>query len=413
MTFQGRSKSNSNKNTSARSSKSNNSRPSKPTSNNRNEGRQKKKLASSIDPRMLVKKAVPLNEKVYVSERTYDDFAIHSKLKLALKAKKFLKPTEIQDKSIEYIMDGRDVLGIAKTGTGKTGAFLIPFIDRWLNDKSFLQVLVVVPTRELALQVEEEFKSLTKGFNFNSACFIGGTNINTDYLKLKKQLHLIVGTPGRLRDLSNRNELHLKNIEVFILDEFDRMLDMGFAQDIKYITSKMVKRKQTLLYSATLDKSQQSMINALLNDPVEVKVSTGEATSDHIEQKIIEVGRNEDKFSILLSMLQQEHFDKVIIFTETKRGVQMLCEKLSKAKLKVDQIHGNKTQNYREKALQKFKKGEVQILIATDVAARGLDISDVTHVINYQLPMTMDSYIHRIGRTGRAGKGGTAYTFVD
>jgi ATP-dependent RNA helicase RhlE len=410
MTFQGRNSSN--KNSSSRNS-SNNNRPNKPSQNNRSEGRQKKKLVSSIDPKTLVKKAVPLNEKVYVSERTYDDFNIHPKLKQALKVKKFERPTEIQDKSIEYIMDGRDVLGIAKTGTGKTGAFLIPFIDRWLNDKSFLQVLVVVPTRELALQVEEEFKSLTKGFNLNSASFIGGTNINTDYLKLKKQLHLIVGTPGRLKDLSNRNELHLKNIEVFILDEFDRMLDMGFAQDIKYITGKMVKRKQTLLYSATLDKSQLPMIHTLLYEPIEVKVSSGEATSDHIEQKIIQVGKNEDKFSILLSMLQEAHFDKVIIFTETKRGVQMLCEKLTKAKLKADQIHGNKTQNYREKALQKFKKGEVQILIATDVAARGLDISDVSHVINYQLPMTMDSYIHRIGRTGRAGKGGTAYTFVD
>ncbi len=349
----------------------------------------------------------------YHTERSFADMPLHPQLKAAIAKKGFEKPTEIQDKTLETLLEGRDLLGIARTGTGKTGAFLIPIIHRLLESGRNFQTLVMAPTRELAVQIEEEFRSLSKGLNLHSACFIGGTNINRDMQNLKRKSHLVVGTPGRLLDLSNRRALYFQDFEVLVLDEFDRMLDMGFAQDVRKITAAMSKRKHTLLFSATLDRQQQPFIDQLLSNPVEVKVSSGEATGEHIEQEIIRLDEGQDKFSTLLQMVQQPDFEKVLVFAETKRWVNRVSKKLNQAGIRADEIHGNKTQNYRQKALDKFKNGKIQILVATDVAARGLDVSDVTHVINYQLPSSMDSYIHRIGRTGRAGKKGKAYTFVN
>lgn len=230
---------------------------------------------------------------------------------------------------------------------------------------------------------------------------------------MRRRSHLVVATPGRLIDLANRGALRFKDFKVLILDEFDRMLDMGFSQDVKRITEAMTQREHTMLFSATVDNKQQPFINKLLNNPVEIKVSSGEATGEHIDQEIIRLNEGEDKFNYLLNMVQQPNFDKVLVFAETKRWVNRVNKKLAQAGVRSDEIHGNKTQNYRQKALGKFKNGKIQVLVATDVAARGLDVSDVTHVINYQLPASMDSYIHRIGRTGRAGKKGKAYTFVN
>jgi ATP-dependent RNA helicase RhlE len=278
---------------------------------------------------------------------------------------------------------------------------------------STFQTLVIVPTRELAVQVEEEFRSMTHGLNLYSACFIGGTNIERDIQKLRRDAHLVVGTPGRLLDLQERRVLHLNRFGVLILDEFDRMLDMGFAPSVQRITRAMTGRKQTLLFSATVDKTQQHLIDQMLRDPKVVKVSSGETTGDHIAQDIINVSEGADKFAMLLDLLRQADFEKVLLFAETKGWVKRLHKKLIGAGLRADLIHGDKTQNTRQRALDQFKQGRVQILVATDVAARGLDVSDVTHVINYQLPRTYDSYIHRIGRTGRAGKGGKAFTFVE
>ncbi|MCK5066434.1 MAG: DEAD/DEAH box helicase, partial [Bacteroidales bacterium] len=272
--------------------------------------------------------------------------------------------------------------------------------------------LVVVPTRELALQVEEEFKSMSKGLGLFSACFIGGTNINRDLQTLRRNSHVVIATPGRLLDLTDRRAIDLGKFKTLVLDEFDRMLDMGFIHDVKRILEGLKQRTNTMLFSATLDKSQQSMIDTILSNPVTVKVSGGTRGGDSIDQDIIRLKPGEDKFKILKNMLNGDEFDKVLLFEETKHRVSKLCVKLNKAGIAAEQIHGNKSQNARQSALKAFKQGRVKVLVATDVASRGLDISDVSHVINYQVPQTHDSYIHRIGRTGRAGKSGKAYTFV-
>ncbi|MEZ5071942.1 MAG: DEAD/DEAH box helicase [Bacteroidales bacterium] len=329
-----------------------------------------------------------------------------------LRAKGYERPTEIQDKTLESLLDGRDLLGIAKTGTGKTGAFLVPIVQHMLESNRNLQALVLVPTRELALQVQEEFQSMTKGLRLYSACFIGGTNINKDLHILRKRQDVVIGTPGRLLDLQSRRALDLGQFTTLVLDEFDRMLDMGFIHDIKRILGMMDRRNQNMLFSATLDTSQQGIIDSILRDPVTVKVSEGNVSADGIDQDVIRVAPGEDKFRKLVDLLHRDGFDKVLLFEETKHRVNRLCVRLNKSGIQAVQIHGNKSQNARQQALSAFKSGKVRVLVATDVAARGLDIQDVSHVVNYQVPLTHDSYIHRIGRTGRAGKGGMAYTFV-
>ena len=373
----------------------------------------KKKKVSTLDPRRLINSGIEREPEKFIPSQLFDSMSINGKLKNNLAKKGFTHPTQIQEETIDHLIEGRDLLGIANTGTGKTGAFLIPIIEQLLNSKEPFTSLVVVPTRELALQVETEFKSLTHGMHLFAASFIGGTNINRDFGHLRRQNHLIIGTPGRLLDLSNRGMLRLQDISVLILDEFDRMLDMGFVNDIKKMVRMMTNRRQTMLFSATLDKSQHTLIHQLLRNPVEVKVSAGESTSDQIDQDIIRVPEGSDKFAMLMDLIEGKDFEKVLIFAETKRMVDKVSKKLNQMGVRADQIHGNKSQNYRVNALEKFKRGHVRVLVATDVAARGIDVSDVTHVINYQLPMTFDNYVHRIGRTGRAGKRGKAFTFVD
>ncbi|MTI19570.1 DEAD/DEAH box helicase, partial [Fulvivirga sp. RKSG066] len=293
-------------------SKSNNA-----TNNNRrrNNGRGgRKKAVSSIDPKMLVKKAVQKEETIYQAPRGYDEMPLSPNLKANLHAKGFKRPTQIQNDTIEHLIAGRDLLGVANTGTGKTGAFLIPIIEQLLNAPKPFQTLVVVPTRELALQVEQEFSALSNRLGLYSSSFIGGTNVNSDLKKLRRKSHLIIGTPGRLMDMVERGALHLKDISTLVLDEFDRMLDMGFVNDIKRMVKAMSNRKQTMLFSATVDKTQKSLINELLNNPVEVKVSTGESTSDQIEQDIIKVPQGADKYNMLLDLISDRDFEKVLIF---------------------------------------------------------------------------------------------------
>jgi ATP-dependent RNA helicase RhlE len=380
--------------------------------NNRRNTKNKQK-PSNLNPALLQRKASDVEVIDYESSRTFEDMPLSGKLKQCLSKKGFEKPTEIQDKTLESLLEGRDILGIAQTGTGKTGAFLMPIIEQLQQNRKKSFALVVVPTRELAVQVDDEFKSMTKGMGFFSACLIGGTNINIDIGALRRSVHLVVATPGRLLDLEKRRSLDLRQFNTLVLDEFDRMLDMGFINDVKSIIKSMQQRKQTMLFSATLDKTQQQMIDQTLHNPVTVKVSTGEATGDHIDQEVIKLRDGEDKLKVLIDMVSDSNFEKVLVFDETKRRVSKLCENLNKAGISSDQIHGNKSQTQRQKALSKFKDGKVKVLVATDVAARGIDVSDVTHVINYQIPMTFDSYIHRIGRTGRAGKAGKAFTFVN
>lgn len=380
---------------------------------NHNRKNQRKKAVSTIDPKQLIKKAVVKEEKKYVPSRTFDQMPISANLRANLHMKGFKYPTQIQNDTLEYLLDGRDLLGVANTGTGKTGAFLIPIIEQLLSGKKPFQSLVVVPTRELALQVEEEFKSLSHKLGLYSASFIGGTNVNADVRKLNKRHHLIIGTPGRLMDMVDRGALRLNTISNLILDEFDRMLDMGFVNEIKKMVKLMNNRKQTMLFSATIDKTQQSLISTLLHNPVEVKVSSGTSTSDQIDQDIIRVPEGGNKFQLLMDLIQESKIEKAIIFAETKRMVDKVGKQLNRSGVSADVIHGNKSQNYRTKALDKFKSGQINILVATDVAARGIDVDNVSHVINYQLPLTFDSYVHRIGRTGRAGKTGKAFTFID
>ncbi|MCK5664723.1 MAG: DEAD/DEAH box helicase, partial [Thiotrichaceae bacterium] len=326
-------------------------RPIRPTgkqNNNRRPVRQGSgRKKSTLDPSLLIRKATGEEVKDYVSPRAYDDMPISPNLKECLFKKGFKRPTEIQDKTLEALLEGRDMLGIAQTGTGKTGAFLIPIIEKLLANKHKSYALVVVPTRELATQVEEEFRSMTKGLGLNSAVFIGGTNINRDIQNLRRPNNVIIGTPGRLLDLNSRNVLDLKQFKTLVLDEFDRMLDMGFVHDVKRIISAMQQRQQTMLFSATLDKTQRELISSILNNPLTVQVSQGNTTADNIEQDIIRISNGDDKFKVLLNMVTNDTYEKVLLFEETKHKASRLCKKLNSSGILSDQIHGNKSQNAR------------------------------------------------------------------
>lgn len=372
-----------------------------------------KKKESTLDAKLLVKKAQPSGQAGFRSETPFTKLNLQPTLLKNLKDKGYESMTNIQEQSIFPLMEGRDLLGISNTGSGKTGAFLIPIIEHAKADQQQFTALIVTPTRELALQIEEEFKTLSKGMNLYSATFIGGTNINSDFKSLNRKLHVIVGTPGRLLDLYDRKLLKLNQVNTLVLDEFDRMLDMGFIHDVKKLVNAMTKRSQTMLFSATLEPSQKSLIDGLLDNPIVVKINSGGSTSENVEQETIRVPEGRDKFEMLAGLFKDKTMDRVIIFTETKRLADRLSKKLNESGIKSGLIHGNKSQNFRNKTIEEFKNGTTRVLVATDVAARGIDVADVTHVINYQLPMSMDSYIHRIGRTGRAGKTGRAITFVN
>ncbi|NJC25072.1 DEAD/DEAH box helicase [Neolewinella antarctica] len=374
-------------------------------------GRRSTHVYKPIASHLMVHEAVPMQEVTYDAKTKYADWDIHPKLKVALRQAGWVAPTEIQEVSFADIIELKDIMGIATTGTGKTGAFLIPIIDALLKDEPF-QTLVLAPTRELALQIEQEFKTLTKGMTFSSLTLIGGRNINSDIHALKRNYDLIVATPGRLKDLYGQGKIDLAQASVLILDEFDRMLDMGFQKDVKFIADKIGQRDQTMLFSATRDKTQETIVNYFLTDPVIHQVSSGEASAEHINQTV-QVVSGDERFDQLIDMMGDPKMKRVLVFAETKHRVKKITKKLSQAGIATDEIHGNKSQNYRQKALGKFKSGKIKALCATDVAARGLDIDDVTHVINFEAPTDYDVYIHRVGRTGRNGKTGEAITFVD
>ncbi|MBK6543900.1 MAG: DEAD/DEAH box helicase [Saprospiraceae bacterium] len=375
--------------------------------------KKRKPLPKELDSSNFIKKAIPLEESKYEATRTIKDLPVDAAIITNLLKKGYEFPTEIQDRSIEAIQAGRDFLGLAKTGTGKTAAFLIPIVHALLDQKPAFQVLIISPTRELAMQIEQEYRSLTTGLKLFSTCLIGGTSVDKDIQRLKRPTHLIIGTPGRITDMVRQRSLDLSCFSVLVLDEFDRLLDMGFSNDIQKLVGGMKNRKQTILFSATEEKGQRQLIDRLLRNPVEVKLNIGNASGDHIEQEIIQIKQGETKMEVLLKMVRDTSFEKVLVFAETKQWVKKVCHNLRHAGIKADEIHGNKSQNYRIKALESFKNQKIQVLVATDVAARGLDIVDVSHVINFQQPKNLDSYIHRIGRTGRAGKSGKAYTFVN
>lgn len=374
----------------------------------------KNKRKSNIDYRKLAQSATPeVKQKEFVAEISFNDMELDSKLKANVLAKGFTHPTEIQEATYQHVKNGDNVVGIANTGTGKTAAFLIPIIQKICEQGHSQDSLIIVPTRELANQVELEFRSLSKGLNLKSVCFIGGGSVSKDVSLAKRSNDLIIGTPGRLLDLINRKALRLSNVKTLVLDEFDRMLDMGFINDINRILDQIKSREQTLLYSATLDKTQAQLVSTIAKDHKKIQIDSGKSANGNIDQHVIKVEDGEDKYKMFQELLGQPEFTKVIVFAETKRLVDRLAKKLNNNGIKTGLIHGDKSQNFRNKAIAQFKKGNSKVLIATDVVARGIDIDDISHVVNYQLPQTMDSYLHRIGRTGRAGKKGVAYTLVD
>jgi superfamily II DNA/RNA helicase len=342
--------------------------------------------------------------------KLFTDFALHQILQNNIAKKGLVNPTPIQGLTIPEILKGRDVIGIANTGTGKTAAFTLPIVEKLLKNKN-TRVLIMAPTRELAEQIEREVKTFVVGLPIRTALCIGGRFIDEQMRKLGNAPQFVIGTPGRLMDLERRKRIQFNSFNVVILDEMDRMLDMGFLKDIKEILLKIPRERQTLLFSATMPKLIQELARQFLTDPLEFTVKP-RATSRNVEQEMVKIKKGEEKIERLHAILLDPDYYKVIIFGRTKRGVDHLEKELTARGFKVDAIHGDKTQNKRSRAIKSFTRDEVNILVATDVAARGLDIPDVTHVINYDIPETYDDYVHRIGRTGRGDKSGKAITFV-
>ncbi|EKE19682.1 MAG: hypothetical protein ACD_8C00124G0031 [uncultured bacterium] len=382
-----------------------------PFNNGGGGGRKKRFTGNFIDISRFINKAAPqVAEEKYVPDTIFADFKIEESIKKNIAARGFEHPTPIQDKTIPHILAGKDLIGLANTGTGKTGAFLLPMLDKIIKNPSE-KLLVVVPTRELAIQIQEEFRAFAAGLRIGSVVVVGGANIRSQIECLRSRYNVVIGTPGRLKDLIQRKNLHLNQFANVVLDEADRMLDMGFMPDVRYLLSLVKPERQTLFFSATLAPEIERLIQEFLKDPVKISIKTRE-TSANIDQDVVRVKPGEDKIEVLQDLLRKAHFSKVLIFSRTKHGAEKLSIILSKNGFKAQSIHGDKSHAKRQKALKLFKENYVEILVATDVAARGLDIPDVSHVINFDVPATYDDYVHRIGRTGRAGKTGTALTFV-
>lgn len=366
-----------------------------------------------IHPSKFINKAVAkADEVVYDSKHKFADFPFGSQLHHNISTKGYVTPSAIQDQAIPHIIEGKDVIGLANTGTGKTAAFLLPIIERQSGIMLRPSVLIVAPTRELAQQIDEQFREFSKGLNLYSALIVGGVNVDRQIRDLKRRPHFIIGTPGRLKDLMQRRLLKLDNMTTLVLDEADRMLDMGFLPDIRQIVDAMPRERQSLFFSATITPDIQALISNFLTDPITVSVRTSE-TSEHVEQDVIEARDKTHKVELLTEMLQKSEYDKVLVFGETKFGVQRLSDHLDHSGIPSAAIHGNKNQSQRQRALKQFKDEKVRVLVATDVAARGLDIPNVSHVINFDTPQNYEDYIHRIGRTGRGGASGHAHTFIE
>jgi len=376
-------------------------------------GRSRGPAKKYIHPSKFINKAVSkADEVVYEAKHKFADFPFGSQLHHNITTKGYDTPSAIQDQAIPFIIEGRDVIGLANTGTGKTAAFLLPIIERQSGIMLRPSVLIVAPTRELAQQIDEQFREFSKGLNLYSTLIVGGVNIERQIRDLKRRPHFIIGTPGRLKDLMQRHVLKLDNMTTLVLDEADRMLDMGFLPDIRQIVDAMPRERQTLFFSATITPEITALTKSFLNDPATVSVRTSE-TAEHVEQDVIEARDKNHKVELLTEMLRGADYDKVLVFGETKFGVQRLSDHLDQSGIPSAAIHGNKNQSQRQRALKQFKDQKVKVLVATDVAARGLDIPNVSHVINFDTPQTYEDYIHRIGRTGRGGASGRAHTFVD
>jgi len=346
----------------------------------------------------------------------FTDLGLHKLVLKAVTDEGYETPTPIQLQSIPHLLEGRDLLGIAQTGTGKTAAFALPTLNRLLKHGKTRKskspyVLVLAPTRELAGQIAESFQTYSKFMDCVTQTVFGGVKINRQIRSLEKGCHVLVATPGRLLDLMNQGAVHLRDLEVLILDEADQMLDMGFIHDLRKIIAKVPEDRQTLLFSATMPKLIEDMAGRYLSDPVRVSVAPESTTAERVTQGVIHVA-NSDKLQLLGKLLDDPKMDRALVFTRTKHGADKVVRKLIAKGYPALAIHGNKSQPQRMKALNAFKSGECRILIATDIAARGIDIDGISHVINFEMPNVAEQYVHRIGRTARAGKDGISISLV-
>ena len=333
----------------------------------------------------------------------------------ALTQEGYEKPTPIQAQAIPHLLKGKDLLGTAQTGTGKTAAFAIPILQNLhhKNTKNHqIKALVLTPTRELAIQIEESFKAYGRHLPLKTLVIFGGVKQGAQEQALKRGVDVLVATPGRLLDFINQGIISLKNLEIFVLDEADRMLDMGFVHDVKRVVKLLPQKRQTLFFSATFPKEIQELANSMLHKPVKIEVAPVSSTADTINQSIYFVEKD-DKLDLLAHILKDEKLDQVLVFARTKHGSDKIARKLHKDNISAEAIHGNKSQNARQTALSNFKNKKTRVLVATDIAARGIDIDDLKYVINFELSDVSETYVHRIGRTGRAGAEGTSISFVD
>src|SRR3984957_8764517 len=336
----------------------------------------------------------------------------------ALKTEGYIKPTPIQEQAIPIVLQNRDLLGCAQTGTGKTAAFAIPILQLLYQDRlqhkeqKTIKALILTPTRELAIQIDESFANYGKHTGLKHMVIFGGVSQNPQTDALRRGVDIVVATPGRLLDLMNQGYVHLQHIRMLVLDEADRMLDMGFVHDVKKIIAKVPAKRQTLFFSATMPNEIQQLANTILNRPERVEVTPVSSTADTIQQSLYYVEKN-DKKALLIHLLKDKAIKTALVFTRTKHGADKVVKDLVRVGITAEAIHGNKSQNARQRALSNFKNRTTRVLIATDIAARGIDIDELSHVINYELPNIPETYVHRIGRTGRAGLNGVALSFCD
>ncbi|MCK5283083.1 MAG: DEAD/DEAH box helicase [Nanoarchaeota archaeon] len=342
---------------------------------------------------------------------SFKDLKLIPPLEKALTKEGYIIPTPIQSESIPSLLLGKDLIGIAQTGTGKTAAFVVPILQR-MTEKypREIKTLVITPTRELAAQIGESFRTYGMFLKFKHTVIFGGVKQGRQVQALSNGVDILVATPGRLLDLLNQRKLTLKNIEFFVLDEADRMLDMGFIHDIKKIIAQLPHKRQSLFFSATMSPTINSLANSLLKNPIHIEVTPQATTVENVKQRIFFVDQN-SKINLLINLLKHEHLTSVLVFTRTKHRANKVALILKKNSISSDAIHGNKSQNARTKAIKDFKTGKIKVLVATDIAARGIDIDNISHVINFELPNEPESYVHRIGRTARAGTDGTAFSF--
>lgn len=375
----------------------------------RNTNNNRRNTGSYIDPRRFVATAKITEIEPYVPTHKFMDFDLHELLQANLAKKGYETPSPIQDQAIPVGLQGSDVLGMASTGTGKTAAFALPVLQRLITDETSAAI-IIAPTRELAQQIEVECKALAKDSGLAGALLIGGTAMGGQLRDLKHSPRIVIGTPGRIKDHMERGTLDLSEFNILVLDEVDRMLDMGFVNDIRSIVKQTSENRQSLFFSATMNNEVRRLIDDFTTDPIAIKIQAA-AASENVHQDIVGYQTSLDKIEQLHDLLNKADVSKVIIFDETQRDVEKLNEELIMRGFAAESMHGGKTQGQRQRALMKFKKSEITILVATDVAARGIDVADITHVVNYSVPKEYDDYVHRIGRAGRAGRVGYAYTF--